>query len=126
MKLKILLPSGIYLDRTVDKVLAESMHGGFCLLPNHIDMASALAPGIFTYFSDGQPSHLAVDAGVLIKKGDTVRISSRAAVAGELGELESEVRRMQYEAAEAEKSARKAVAKLEAGFVRSLIEVETL
>lgn len=125
MKLKILLPSGIYLDRSVEKVQAESCMGGFCLLPNHIDMATALAPGILTYFSDGDPNYLALDGGVLVKKEDCVRISSRAAVSGELGELEVEVRRMQDEAAEAEKSARTTVAKLEAGFVRSLIEVET-
>ena len=54
-----------------------------------------------------------------------MRVSSRAAVAGELGKLEAEVLRMQDEAAEAEKSARSAVARLEAGFVRTLIEVET-
>lgn len=125
MKLKIMLPSGIYLDRMVEKVKAESCVGGFCLLPNHIDMASALAPGILTYFAEGEFFHLAVDGGVLVKKGDSVRISSRTAVAGNLGELELEVKHMQDAAAEAEKSARSTVAKLEAGFVRSLIEVET-
>ncbi|WP_320008506.1 F0F1 ATP synthase subunit epsilon [Maridesulfovibrio sp.] len=125
MRLKILLPAGLFLDRPVDKILAESILGGFCLLPNHIDAASALAPGILTYESEGEQHHLALNGGVLVKKGDAVRISSRAAVAGELGELEAEVLRMQDEAAEAEKSARSAVAKLEAGFVRSLIEVET-
>jgi F-type H+-transporting ATPase subunit epsilon len=125
MNLKILLPSGVFLDRIVEKVKAESSLGGFCLLPRHIDMASALAPGILTYFEDGEPNHLAVNGGVLIKQGDSVRISSRAAVSGELGELQEEVGRMQDEAVEAEKSARSAVARLEAGFVRSLIEVET-
>lgn len=125
MRLKILLPAGLYLDRQVDKILSESTRGGFCLLPNHIDTASALAPGILTYEADGESHHLAVNGGVLVKKGDAVRVLSRAAVSGELGELETEVLRMQDEAAEAEKSARSAVAKLEAGFVRTLIEVET-
>ena len=125
MRLKILIPAGLFLDRPVDKILAESTRGGFCLLPNHIDTASALAPGLLTYESEGEQHHLAVNGGVLVKKGDAVRISSRAAVAGQLGGLEAEVIRMQDEAAEAEKSARSTVAKLEAGFVRSLIEVET-
>lgn len=125
MRLKILVPAGLFLDSPADKILAESTQGCFCLLPKHIDMASALAPGILTYVADGKSYHLAVNGGVLVKKGDAVRISSRAAVAGELGELESEVLRMQKEAAEAEKSARSAVAKLEAGFVRTLIKVET-
>ncbi len=125
MKLKILLPSGVFLDRIVDKVLAESSLGGFCLLPKHLDMASSLAPGILTYFEDGEPNYLAVDGGVLVKQGESVRISARVAVSGELGKLQAEVERMQEDAAEAEKSARSAVARLEAGFVRSLIEVET-
>ncbi|WP_432737502.1 F0F1 ATP synthase subunit epsilon [Maridesulfovibrio sp. FT414] len=125
MRLKILLPTGLFLDRIVDKVLAESSVGGFCLLPKHIDMASTLAPGILTYFEEGEPNYLAVNGGVLVKQGDAVRISSRGAVAGELGELQNEVERMQDEAVEADKSARSAVARLEAGFVRSLIEVET-
>lgn len=126
MKLKILVPAGVFLDCLVDKVLAESTQGGFCLLPNHIDTASALAPGLLTYEAEGEAYHLAVNGGVLVKKGDAVRVSSRAAVAGELGELEIEVLRMQNEAAEAERSAQSAVAKLEAGFVRTLIEVETV
>ncbi|MDX9964586.1 F0F1 ATP synthase subunit epsilon [Desulfobacter postgatei] len=125
MRLKILVPAGLFLDRPVDKILAESTQGGFCLLPKHIDMASALAPGILTYVAGGEPHHLALNGGVLVKKGDAVRISSRAAVAGGLGELEAQVLRMQNEAAKAENSARKAVAKLEAGFVRTLIKVET-
>lgn len=124
MKLKILLPSGVFMDRVVDRIVAESSMGGFCLLPRHIDLASSLVPGILTYFVGGEPAYLAVDGGVLVKQGDSVRISSRAAVAGELGELQSEVMRMQEEASEAEKTARSAVARLEAGFVRSLIEVE--
>ena len=125
MRLKILVPAGLFLDRAVEKILAESTQGWFCLLPKHIDMASALTPGILTYVADGKSYHLAVKGGVLVKKGDMVRISSRAAVAGELGVLEFEVLRMQDEATEAEKSARRAVAKLEAGFVRTLIKVET-
>ncbi len=126
MKLKILLPSGVFLDCEADKIVAECKRGGFCLLPNHIDMATALSAGILTYFHQGKETNLAVDTGVLIKKGDLVRISSRAAVEGEIGKLESEVDHMLDDASEAEKAARTTVAKLEAGFVRSLIEVETL
>ena len=73
MRLKILVPAGLFLDCPVDKILAESTQGGFCLLPKHIDMASALAPGILTYVADGRSYHLAVNGGVLVKKGDAVR-----------------------------------------------------
>ncbi|WP_319760226.1 F0F1 ATP synthase subunit epsilon [Maridesulfovibrio sp.] len=126
MELRILVPAGLFLDVSVDKITAESTQGGFCLLPNHIDIASALVPGLFTYVVEGEEHHLALNGGALVKKGNAVRVSSRAAVAGQLGELEIEVMRMQDEASEADKSARSAVAKLEAGFVRTLIEVETI
>ncbi|MBI9113112.1 F0F1 ATP synthase subunit epsilon [Maridesulfovibrio ferrireducens] len=126
MKFKIMLPSGIFLDCEADKIVAECTIGGFCLLPNHVDMATALSPGILTYYHQGTAISLAVDAGILIKKGRLVRISSHAAVKGELGELELEVDRMLEDASEAEKAARTTVAKLEAGFIRSLIEVETV
>lgn len=124
MKLEIMLPSGVFLDTEVDKVVAECSHGNFCLLPRHIDMSTALVPGIFSYVAEGEVYHLAVDSGVLVKQGESIRVASRAAVTGEIGTLEEEVRKMEEEAGDAEKSARSAVAKLEANFVRGLIEVE--
>lgn len=123
MNLIILLPSKIFLDETVTRITAESPLGGFTLKPRHIDMATALAPGIMTYHTeDGEKVHLAVARGVAIKRGDQVTVAANNAVRGELGELENEVRTMLAVTDERERSARTAVARLEADFVRRFLE----
>ena len=37
MKLKILIPTEVLVDREVTKVIAEAENGNFCLLPHHIE-----------------------------------------------------------------------------------------
>lgn len=123
MNLKILLPSKIFLDETVTKITGESPMGGFTLKPRHIDMATAIAPGIMTFATeDGETIHLAVDRGVAVKRGGQVTVVANKAVRGELGELENEVRKMLKVTDERERSARTAVARLEADFVRRFLE----
>lgn len=126
MKLKILLPSKVFMDDAVTKVVGESPMGGFTLKPKHIDMATAIAPGIMTYRTEaGVTVHLAVDRGVAVKRGDEVTVAAHHAVRGELGELEKEVRKMLTVTDERERSARTAVARLEADFVRRFLEFGT-
>ncbi|MBI9081129.1 MAG: F0F1 ATP synthase subunit epsilon [Pseudodesulfovibrio sp.] len=122
MILRINLPTGIFVDQEVSSVVAESPRGSFCLMPRHVDMASILAPGLFCYRADGMESYLAIDRGVLVKQGRDVHVAARSAVAGELGFLEGEVRRMHEEMDEQERSTRSAVARLEANFVRRFME----
>lgn len=125
MKLKILLPSRIFLDESVKKITGESPMGGFTLKPRHIDMTTAIVPGIMTYTTGSEKTvHLAVDRGVAVKQGDAVTVAVRNAVRGELGELEQEVRKMLRFTNERERTARTAVARLEADFVRRLLEFE--
>nr|WP_321513736.1 F0F1 ATP synthase subunit epsilon [uncultured Pseudodesulfovibrio sp.] len=123
MNLKILLPSKIFLDESVEKITGESPMGGFTLKPRHIDMTTAITPGIMSYtYGGGETVHLAVDRGVAVKCGNTVTLAVRNAVRGELGELERAVREMLRVSSERERTARTAVARLEADFVRRLLE----
>lgn len=121
--LKIYLPSGIFVEEKVAKVKGESPAGGFCLLPRHIDYVTALVSGIFSYTDlEGREFFLALDNGILIKKGQEVMIAARLAVSGELGMLNQEVEKMLEARKEKEKTNRSAVAKLEAGFLRRFME----
>ena len=121
--LKIYLPSGIFVEEEVVKVKGESPAGGFCLLPRHIDYVTALVSGIFSYTDlDGREFFLAIDNGILVKKGREVMVAARRAVAGELGMLNQEVDKMLEEKDEREKLTRSAVAKLEAGFLQQFME----
>jgi F-type H+-transporting ATPase subunit epsilon len=124
MRLRIFLPHKELLDSETEKIKAESSMGYFTLKPRHIDMTSTLVPSILSYTNNaGKNEYVAVDHGLLVKQGDMVKVVSRRAFLGELGQLEAEVRRMTEIEDERERSARSAVARLEADFVRRFMEV---
>ncbi|MBE9167146.1 F0F1 ATP synthase subunit epsilon [Pleurocapsales cyanobacterium LEGE 06147] len=124
MKLKVLLPTEVLLEEEVNKITAEAENGSFGLLPNHIDFVAALVPGILSFELDrGQEAFLAVDEGILVKRGSEVLVSTRQAVRGtNLETLEKTVREQFESLDERQKTTRTALAKLEANFARGLLE----
>lgn len=121
MQLKILLPFRVFAEKAeVLRIVAESRSGSFGLLPNRLDCAAALVPGILIYetAAEGEVC-LAVDAGVLVKTGREVLVSVRNAIGGmDLGELHKAVEQEFLNLDEQEKSVRSVLAKLEGGFIR--------
>ena len=125
MRLKIFQPSEIFLDEEVSKIVAESPAGSFGIKPRHLDMTSALVPGILSYWTvRGKETFLAVNGGILVKQGEDVCVATRMAVAGELGALNSSVAKFLSNVDEKERKSRSAVARLEADFVRRFVEFE--
>ncbi|MCU1742019.1 MULTISPECIES: F0F1 ATP synthase subunit epsilon [Pseudomonas] len=121
MHLKILLPFKVFAEKLdVLRIVAESSGGAFGLLPNRLDCAAALVPGILTYETvSGGEVCLAIDEGVLVKTGREVLISVRDAIGDrELGELHKVIEQEFLSRHEQEKSVRSALAKLESGFIR--------
>lgn len=120
MKLKILLPAGIFLEEAVQKVTAEAENGYFTMLPRHIDFVAALVPGIFTYLTAaGEERYLALDEGVIVKQGDRVYVSAARAVPGEdLEHLQDTVENEMTALGESEKKARTVMSRLEADTLR--------
>lgn len=125
MRLKVLAPSGIMLEEEVSKVLTEGEEGAFTLLPRHIDYATTLVPGILTYVTaEERQGFVAVDEGVLVKRGREVLVSTRNAVLGDdLESLRQAVDEQFRALDEEEKRARTALAKLEASFVRRYMDL---
>ncbi|MGD2079513.1 MAG: F0F1 ATP synthase subunit epsilon [Nitrospirota bacterium] len=126
MTLKVLLPGEKLVEAEVAKVVAETGGGSFCLLPRHVDFAASLPPGIL-YFEpgEGEGEYMALDEGVLVKAGGEVLVAARDAVRGvPLGELRDTVEKRYRVLDERQRSARSAVARLEAGFVRRFIELK--
>lgn len=123
MRLSILLPDGVFLEQAVDKIIAESEQGFFCLLPHHIDFVTALAPGLFSYVpAGGAPELLALDAGTLVKRGDSVRVAVRRAIrASEPGRLARTVADGFRRLAAEEREARNAAAHLETDLMRRFL-----
>lgn len=126
MKVKILLPTSIFLDQEVKKIVAQGLGGSFCLLPRHIDCTNALVPGIITLESgDGQLAYYAVSEGILVKIGPQVLISVRDAVRGEtLEELKRAVDNQFLLVMRQEEASRAALKKLEADTIRRFMELK--
>jgi F-type H+-transporting ATPase subunit epsilon len=126
MRLHILLPTRVFLDQPVRKIVADGKHGSFGLLPRHVDMVAVLEPGLLLYETpEGEERIIAVAGGTLVKKGPLVRVSTRRAASdAELGGLHQSVIKEFKQLDDVEKQARSAVAKLEADFVRRFIELE--
>jgi F-type H+-transporting ATPase subunit epsilon len=127
MKLRILLPYGVFLESTeVSSIVAETGDGSLGLLPHRLDCVAALVPGILTYTTqEGETVYHAVDEGVLVKAGAYVFVSVRRAIGGTgLAELHESVKREFLAFNEQERDVRVAVAKMESGLVGSFAEFQ--
>jgi F-type H+-transporting ATPase subunit epsilon len=123
VNLTIYLPTEVFLDTQVKKVVAESPAGCFCLLPRHIDYATALVACILSYLSAAdEEKFLAVESGILVKQGDKILICAHKAISGSLGKLKPEIEKISAIADTKEKKTRSAVARLEADFIRRFVE----
>jgi len=126
MNLKVLLPTGVLIQEEVTKVIAEAHNGFFCLLPKHVDFVAALVPGILSFeTAGGREAFVAVDEGILVKCGEEVMVSTRNAMRGpDLGQLRRTVEERFKVLDDREKTARSAMVKIEAGFVRRFLEIQ--
>lgn len=123
MKLILLTPTRTLIEAEVTGVTAEAENGSFCLLPRHVDFVAGLVPGLlsFTEPEDESPRHVAIDEGILVKCGDDVLVSVRRASRGaDLEALERTIAEEFRQIDEHERSARSAMARLEAGALRRL------
>ncbi|MDP3481039.1 MAG: F0F1 ATP synthase subunit epsilon [Desulfoprunum sp.] len=121
MRLKILLPFQIFAEKTgVSRIVAETYQGSLGLLPRRLDCVAALLPGILLFENEEEgEAYIAVDEGVLVKKGRDVLVSVRNAIGGEdLGLLREAVEREFRNLDEQEQSVRQVLAKMESVFIR--------
>jgi len=126
LTLKVMLPTEVLLEEPVVKVIAEAENGSFCLLPRHIDFTASLVPGILSFTDpDGEEQYAALDNGILVKCGGEVLISAFNGVLGEdLTQLRHLVAKHFITLDEQQRTARSALARLEAGVVRKFMEME--
>lgn len=120
MNLKVLIPTKVLVDETANKVTAEAENGSFTLQPKHIDFVAALVPGILSFEADsGEEVFIAVDEGILVKRGAEVLVSVRQGIrSADLETLEQTVAEEFTHLDEKEKETRSAIAHLEAGLLR--------
>ncbi len=127
MNLKILLPYEVFAEKSgIKRIVAQTMQGFVGLLPNRLDCAVALLPGILTYETDGDGVvFLAIDRGVLVKAGLDVLISVRNAIGGtDLDKLHAAVTEQFLSVDAQEQNVRSVLAKMETGFIRRFREFQ--
>ena len=125
MKLKVLIPNKVFLVEEVEQVNAEAKNGAFGLLSNHIDFVTALTPSILSYRSvEGEEVFMAIDEGILVKCGQTVMVSTgRAVKDANLDRLHQTVAEEFRQLNEQQKMTRTALARLESGLARGIVEI---
>jgi F-type H+-transporting ATPase subunit epsilon len=125
MRLKVLLPTKVLVDEPVIKVSGEDGAGSFTLLPRHIDYAAALPPSLLSFINEaGEENFLAVDEGILVKRGEQVTVSVHNAARGtDLGQLFRKIEEEFLALDEYERRARSAALHLEGELVRQFIEL---
>lgn len=125
MRLRVLAPTHLAVDREVDAVVAEAIDGSFCLLPHHVDLVAPLATSLLAYRADGEETFLAVDGGTLVKCGDEVLVSSPRVVSGPgLDDLRTTIAASFRTLEDRERTARAALARLETDLLRRFVELE--
>lgn len=126
MNLKVALPVAVLVDEPVQKIVVDAENGSFGILPRHVDFLAALVPGVLTYLdAEGYEHFLGIDEATLVKCGDDVLISARNAVEGDdLPNLRRQVEAAFVLLDERERSARSALARLEAGIARRFVELK--
>jgi F-type H+-transporting ATPase subunit epsilon len=125
MRLKIMLPTKVFIDQDVTKVIAEAENGSFCILPKHIDFVSALVPGLLSFEYNNEEEFLALDEGILVKWGSDVLVSTRNAVRSkDLGRLTQTVKEQFRILDDREKKSRSVIARLEADFSKRTLEMK--
>lgn len=124
MKLQVFVPTELLLEAEAEKIVAEAVEGSVGILPRHIDYVAVLVPGILTVTTPaGDERLLAVDRGLLVKRGNRVTVSVQDAVRGEeLSTLRRTVRERFERLDQREREARTALARLEARFIRHFLQ----
>lgn len=124
MDLKILLPFQIFVKKSgVSRIVAETLQGAVGILPRRLDCVAALVPGILLFQCDEEgETYVAVDEGVLVKKGGEVLVSVRNAIGGDdLGQLRQAIDREFRIIDEEEQNVRQVLAKMESVFIRRFV-----
>ena len=128
MKLKIILPYKIVLDRKVCKITAPGVEGDFQILPKHIDGTWSLKAGILVIGIDDDSEknlYFAIGRGVLVKEGNTIYLSCFQAIKGSSLEGLTETVRKDLEVLnERERKTREVLLRLEIDTVKKFMEIE--
>lgn len=124
MNLQLFTPTQILLNTPTEKIDVEAIDGFFTLLPRHIDFITTLKSSILTYTVGEQKFYVACDHGVLVKKGDSVRVSTPFAVLdNSIESLKQTIATSFKEMEQERKELNLSIGRLELGLTKGLINL---
>ncbi|MBD5415371.1 MAG: F0F1 ATP synthase subunit epsilon [Bacteroides sp.] len=74
MTLRLISPSEVVFEGTVDSVTLPGSLGSFTVLPRHAALISTLVKGRIVYSSNGQDHEVATDGGLVDVLNDVVSV----------------------------------------------------
>ncbi len=124
MELELYVPAAGLVKTAIRKLSAEGAQGAFTLLPRHIDMVTTLAPGLLVYLDDaGANGCWASTRGRWSNAAP--RCGSRCSTPSRRRSGTCATRwRAGPRLDDSERAARTALARLEAGAIRGMMEFE--
>ncbi len=127
MQVKIGLPGQFLFEGRAVNLNAVAPNGAFGILPNHVDLVTALVPSVLLIIQpDGAERVFGIDEGVLVKKGQYVDIAVRRGVeSADLASLDETVGDFFESLEDEERVARSALSRLEADMVRRFAGLRT-
>jgi F-type H+-transporting ATPase subunit epsilon len=126
MELRILVPGREVLRTPACRVSAEGAAGSFTLLPDHVDLLTALLPGILGYQTSPAEAeaYVAIDEGLLVKRSGAVVATVRRAVPSpDLDSLRQKLEEEFLRLDENERQARRVLERLESSFLVGIIDL---
>lgn len=122
MQFKVHTPTGTVLDLPIKKVDLEGLDGFWTLLPKHADFVNTLTAGIVTYTTENDKTlYIACNRGVVVKKGQEVRISTPLAILDDRLDRLTQTIAVDFKQMEEErKEVNTTMAKLEIGLIKGM------
>mgnify|MGYP001827624349 FL=1 len=127
MRLRVITPKEVCVDRKVTRLVAEAPDGFFGIRPHHIGFVTQLVPGVLVFEPEegGADRFVAINSGTLVKCGEDVNVAVRGAVEGtDLARLRERVETEFRQQEEDEREARSALTRLEATMIRRFRDLE--
>lgn len=122
MTLRVVLPYRLFGEwSAVTRIVVEARGGSFGILPHRRDIVAGIIPGILTFEDGGAEQFLALDEGILVKRGEWVQVTVRDAISGAgLGALKQAIMERFGHLDRREQVLRTALARLESHLVRGM------
>lgn len=116
---------GTYAD--VSRLVLETTAGSYGILPNRMDFAAGLVPGILEYETEAGVAYIAIGHGIGIKTGSELMISVHNAYGNApLGELKKKIREELAEEEDNTINIRSVLARMESSFVRNIQHLKSI